>query len=294
MAKKLKSGYKVLGIIIAIAALYTLFLFGFGKANENEDVTLQNYYELKEEKSYIYKLKNFIDANIDKLSKEDATIMIEDYLYVLQDKADSLSYYIAYMSYELRDMLDDNIIESYRALDNEAVKGLFLDAEKLGISMRKVYDNYEFYVDAEKFLKLYGEYIDEETKDIMILVNDISYDDIEDDDFTGICRKLYEKVDLSFDIEDKYPDMEDKDNLLRIRNQYLSILFCLDSTDAYEDVENKKYYEDYLNTIREAKDVLKNEKCIEYVDNLFKIIDENDGCLTLEVKNIIDEDVTEE
>ena len=173
MVKENKSKRTVLYIAIGVVALYIGLLFYSKNVNESkyEEISIQNYYDLKSEKEYIYGLSSFIDKNIQFLNKDEATEMIEDYLFVLQDKADSLTYYAAYMNYEFKDYEDDNLIENFENCKNSAVKGIFYEARELNINCRKVGDVYEFFVDAEKFMNLYGSYIKEEAKDMMMLVN---------------------------------------------------------------------------------------------------------------------------
>ena len=89
MVKENKSKRTVLYIAIGVVALYIGLLFYSKNVNESkyEEISIQNYYDLKSEKEYIYGLSSFIDKNIQFLNKDEATEMIEDYLFVLQDNA---------------------------------------------------------------------------------------------------------------------------------------------------------------------------------------------------------------
>lgn len=297
-------------LILLISIILLLFLSSCSpkKSNSEKEISSLNTYEenninkseeeiliefnnmIKEEKEP-YELVNYIDENIEKTSKDVATIMIENFLKVQEN-------YIEVYSDELfkdnRQVIinkiysEDNLdIKNIDNIDDEATKEILKIILKGKYKIINIEGAYYPEIDYNK-LKNYSKYLTQEITEYIEIKN------IESENpfliGTSLVITWDELSERLIGVEEylvKYPETLRLEELLRLYGEYLLIyLEGVKDTPNYDYI-TKELYDDVLESYKKL--IANNKEGItkDIIERYLSILEENDNKINEEVKGKI-------
>lgn len=297
-------------LILLISIILLLFLSSCSpkKSNSEKEISSLNTYEenninkseeeiliefnnmIKEEKEP-YELVNYIDENIEKTSKDVATIMIENFLKVQEN-------YIEVYSDELfkdnRQVIinkiysEDNLdIKNIDNIDDEATKEILKIILKGKYKIINIEGAYYPEIDYNK-LKNYSKYLTQEITEYIEIKN------IESENpfliGTSLVITWDELSERLIGVEEylvKYPETLRLEELLRLYGEYLLIyLEGVKDTPNYDYI-TKELYDDVLESYKKLIANNKGGITKDIIERYLSILEENDNKINEEVKGKI-------
>lgn len=283
MSKENKNKYVISLICLVILVICIVYYNNVKPKVESSDALIQKYYEIKESGSLIYDMKDFINENGNKLSDEHKKDVLNNYLYMLEEKVIALNNLTDYLSYDIYYYKDMDLSVDYETIDDETIKSLFKEAENLDVSVMKVDTFYVFYVDVIKVLDGIEMEINKESKDLFLFLNDIPHTKIYGKSVDEANKLILEKISEGYKLIDTYPNSEDLDAIEMNIKRNLFALFGENRLDCFEDIDKKLYSEEYIASMEGLIATINIDELKICCEEAMKIIKENNNSCTEEV-----------